>query len=167
MPEAPKQERRKAGDAEAAKIIGSYKPLEAQKAFHTSTAKFRLYGGAMGGGKSRALCEGAVMDCITFPGNFVLICRKNLTALKNTTYLTLKNKSTLRELLDAGLVWENLGSRIFTFWNGSKIFYTGIEGAKLGDEPVFSGEYGAIYIDEAFELDKLQLFLLCRLIRLL
>jgi phage terminase large subunit len=135
--------------------IETYIPTPAQQAFHSAPQRYKLYGGAMGGGKSRALCEGAVEKCLTYPGNFVLLCRRTLSSLMQSTYLTLTNKSCMRDLLaDKRLVKENQQRRVFSFWNGSKLFYGGLEGGQKGDEKIFSTEYGNIFVDEAFELDK-------------
>ncbi len=135
--------------------IDSYRPTARQKMFHRARTRHRLYGGAMGGGKSRALCEGAVMDCMHYPGNFVFIGRKTLVDFMASTYRTLTQKSTMRSLLEHKLVSENRAQQVFTFWNGSMLFYSGIESSdSSGREKVFSTEYGSIFIDEAWEISQ-------------
>ena len=43
------------------------------------------YGGAMGGGKTRAIAELAIDAALAFPGNNVLVARHHLSDLSSTT----------------------------------------------------------------------------------
>lgn len=136
-------------------IIKSYKPTPRQVLFHTAGKRNRLYGGAMGGGKSRALCEGAVMECLEFPGNFVFIGRRTLTDFMVSTYVSLTRKSTMLELVKNNMVSENRQQKFFSFCNGSRLFYGGLEtNDSSGREKVFSTEFGSIFIDEAWEITQ-------------
>ena len=51
------------------KIEWNYAPTDRQRAFHSSTARFKLFGGAMGGGKSYALCAECIDLCLNYEGN--------------------------------------------------------------------------------------------------
>ena len=46
-----------------------YEATPRQAAFHAAPEKFRLYGGAMGGGKTVALCAEAIALSCDYPGN--------------------------------------------------------------------------------------------------
>ena len=49
-------------------LKSSYEPTGPQQAFRRSSATVRGYGGAMGGGKTRALCEECWDLCLEHPG---------------------------------------------------------------------------------------------------
>lgn len=131
--------------------IENYKPFEAQQRFHSATQRNKLYGGAMGGGKTRTLCEEVVQLMIDFPGNRGFIGRVHFSDFRITTYLALTEK-VLKEHLRNGTVTENKGDKTFDFWNGSRLFYGGIKGSSGDNEKLFSSEFGVIAIDEAFEM---------------
>jgi hypothetical protein len=56
---------------EELRLSNGYDPtkIPAQQAFRSSKARVRGYGGAMGGGKSRALCEEAFDLALEYPGS--------------------------------------------------------------------------------------------------
>ena len=63
----------------------NYSPLPVHVPFHTSLAKERAMAGAMGSGKSYALCSEAIAWCLEQPGIRGVICRKSIPALRDTT----------------------------------------------------------------------------------
>jgi phage terminase large subunit len=65
-----------------------YKPLEKQKLFHKSKKPFRLYSGAVGAGKTLALCMEGIKLAFKYPGSRGLLGRYNYTDLKRTTLQT-------------------------------------------------------------------------------
>lgn len=138
-------------------IIETYEPLPKQIEFHKCSTRNKLYGGAMGGGKTRTLCEDINALMIEFPGNRGLILRKVYADFKSTTYLCLIEK-VLVDFLEKGLIKENKADKVFHYWNGSKLFYGGLvsDGAESANErkKYFSGEYGVIAIDEAREVTE-------------
>ena len=69
-------------------IILPYKPSDRQALFHRAPQRFKLYGGAMGGGKSYALCAEAIALSLDYPGNYGYLARHELTSFKKTTMLT-------------------------------------------------------------------------------
>ncbi len=96
-------------------------------------------------------------DCLEYPGNFVFLGRRTLVDFMISTYQTLTIKSTLSQLSCAGLATENRQQKIFQFWNGSRLFYGGLDaGEEQGREKVFSTEFGSIYVDEAWEMTEEQ-----------
>ena len=65
-------------------IYSSYIPHERQIEAHCAEEQFVGYGGAMGGGKTRWLCEMIKQLSVDYPGNFGLVCRASGPALKQT-----------------------------------------------------------------------------------
>ena len=51
------------------KIVDQYKPTDIQLNAHLSLTRYKLYGGAMGGGKTKWLCEEAKDLSLKYPGN--------------------------------------------------------------------------------------------------
>lgn len=134
-------------------IIETYEPFSNQIAFHSAPQRNKLYGGSMGGGKSRTLCEEIVQLMIDYPGNRGFIGRKHYSDFRISTYLTLSEK-VMQKYIDAGLVKENKSEHLYTFWNGSKLFYGGVVASGKNNQKLFSAEFGAIAIDEVFEITE-------------
>lgn len=126
-----------------------YVPLPAQDAFHRSTAKFRLYSGGFGSGKSLCGCREAIYTALTHPGILLLIGRLRFKDLEQTTQRTFweqLDQMGLRRkpyLLD----W-NQRTQIARFGNGSEILFSGLD----DEMKLRSAEYGAIYVDEGSEV---------------
>ncbi|MXV80600.1 MAG: hypothetical protein F4007_08100, partial [Chloroflexi bacterium] len=109
------------------------------------------YGGAMGGGKTRAIVELAIDAALVYPGNNILVARQHFTDLSSTTMkeffrvcpqrLIRRSQTTPTPLAEVAV--ENATSdqistvnfRHLTEWSG------------LGSQ-----EYGAVLIDEAGEV---------------
>ncbi len=129
-------------------ITIGYEPTEPQYAFHSSKAFVRGYGGAVGGGKSRAICEEVLVLCLLHPGLKVLIARQAHTAIVETT------KTTMMEfVMPAALIArrkESGGEDYVEMVNGSRIHFVGLE------DPIrwFSSELGLIVFDEAHEISE-------------
>ncbi len=62
----------------------AYVPTEKQAAFHCSTADEALYGGAAGGGKSKALVMDALARCLLHPGTHAYLFRRTYRELEDT-----------------------------------------------------------------------------------
>jgi hypothetical protein len=136
-------------------LINTYQPFDAQIAFHTNSARFKLYGGSMGGGKSRTIGEESFSLCRKYPGIRGLLVRKVLADFKITTYLTLVD-FVLKDALAQGLVKDSKQDQCFIFWNGSKLYYGGLDQRAEGAEKskYFSGEFAFIGVDEAREISE-------------
>ena len=65
-----------------------YVPLPAQDRFHRSEAKFRLYSGGFGSGKSLCGCREAIYHALRYPGSFGMIGRLRFKDLETTTQRT-------------------------------------------------------------------------------
>ena len=61
-----------------------YTPTERQAMFHASDADEVLYGGAAGGGKSRALVMEALLRCLEHPGTTAYLFRRSYRELEDT-----------------------------------------------------------------------------------
>lgn len=137
-----------------------YRATERQAAFHAASEMFKLYGGAMGGGKTVALCaEGIGLSC-DYPGNRGYICRHELVSFKRTTLITLADM-----LERAGLVaLHHQTDHYFRLPNGSTIYYGGLGDDKTAIDKLKSMELGWFAIDEASETtEKFFLMLVSRL----
>jgi predicted phage terminase large subunit-like protein len=132
-----------------------YEPTPRQLEFHRLPRKFKLYGGAMGGGKSVALCAEVIRLAAAFPGNQIYLARKTLRDLKKTTLVT------LFEMLPQRVVEShNKTDGVLTFHNGSQIILGDLEQT----DKLKSLNLGAYAIDEASEAsDELFLMLNSRL----
>jgi hypothetical protein len=64
--------------------IETYQPFPRQQAFHRSPAKYRLFGGAAGPGKSRALLEEACIHALEVPGAKTIVLRRTFPELEGS-----------------------------------------------------------------------------------
>jgi phage terminase large subunit len=65
-------------------ISDFYRPFPRQAQFHESGAKYRLFGGAAGPGKSFALIWEAILHCLQYPGSSSLLLRRTTPMLKES-----------------------------------------------------------------------------------
>jgi phage terminase large subunit len=124
-----------------------YECTERQSAFHAAPEMFKLYGGAMGGGKSMALCAEAIALSCDYPGNRGYLCRHELTSFRRTTLLTLIDLLDKAHLIAKHHQTENY----FVLPNGSVIYYGGLGDDHKAIERLKSMELGWFGIDEASE----------------
>ena len=61
-----------------------YRPTEKQRLFHRSAADEVLFGGAAGGGKSKAVVMEALLRCLEHPGTQAYLFRRTLRELDDT-----------------------------------------------------------------------------------
>lgn len=67
-----------------ATVYVDYMPTEKQAAFHRCGADEALYGGAAGGGKSRAVVMEALVRCMEYPGTAAYLFRRTYRELEDT-----------------------------------------------------------------------------------
>jgi phage terminase large subunit len=132
------------------KLNVSINPLPKQLQVLNSKKQEILYSGARGAGKSLCLCL-KVIQAALIPGNTVLLVRKTLTSLKQSTLRRLLTyDGTKIRLLPPGSYDHNKQECKIDIHGGGTIFYRGIE-----DEfTVRSINSGLVAIDEVIELKE-------------
>lgn len=125
-----------------------YQPKPKQIEAHKCRAKYVLFGGAMGGGKSWFLCAEAIKQAMKYNGNRLVIARKELSVLKRTilvTFLSICPKEIIKSF--------NQTSLEVTFINGSTLTFID---ANISKDPMLQKikglEIGWFGIDEANEV---------------
>lgn len=133
-----------------------------QALFHAASETYKLFGGAMGGGKSVALCAEAIALSCDYPGNRGYLCRHELTSFKRTTQITLD------EMLEkTGLVeTHHQTDHYYRLTNGSTIYYGGLGDDVNAIEKLKSMELGWFAIDEASETTETFFLMLASRLRL-
>lgn len=125
----------------------NYKPTPKQAIFHASTANEILYGGAAGGGKTKALIMDAFFRCSTWKNTTAVIFRRTYQELKDTD---------IKEALDsyppeAGRYVS--GNYEFRLNNGSKILFRHCE--NVADKNKYRGiEIQFLYFDELTSFEQ-------------
>jgi phage terminase large subunit len=66
------------------RVSDSYKPFPRQEEFHKSRAKYRLFGGAAGPGKTKALLWEAIRQARDVPGSDSLLLRRTYAELESS-----------------------------------------------------------------------------------
>ncbi len=127
-----------------------YIPTPKQHEFHIHPARWRLYGGSMGGGKTYAVVAEALKLSIKYPGNRGAFIRKTLRNLRQTTLITFL-RICPPELIES----FNKSEMEITLINGSTILF--IEG-DVGKDPNLNKlkglEVGWFCIEEADEVHE-------------
>lgn len=137
-------------DLNGHKVAHSYSAYPKQVQFHKTRARYVLFGGARGPGKSYALSQHILRQALKWPGIPILLLRKDLKDLKMTT-----EKEWLKvcppELYDPKFGGQhNRSEHWYRLFNGSTIY--------LGDlkdwESYKSMTVGLIAIDELNEVEE-------------
>jgi phage terminase large subunit len=109
--------RRRGGEVSAVKRLRvelGYEPFPKQNEFHQSGAKYRLFGGAAGPGKTKALLMEAVLQAWNRPGANTLLLRRTFPELESSL-LHYFRRDVPRELYSS----YNESKHVVTWWNGS------------------------------------------------
>ena len=124
-----------------ATVTINYKPTPKQAFFHASTANEILYGGAAGGGKTKAIVMDAFFRVMKWPKTTAVIFRRTYRELEDTD---------IKEAMESypeGVCTYNAGKHEFRFKNGSKILFRHCENES--DRFDYSGlEAQFMYFDE-------------------
>lgn len=130
-----------------ASVTINYKPTPKQVIFHGSPANEVLYGGAAGGGKTKALIMDALMRCLRNPGTTAAIFRRTYQELEDTD---------IKEAMSSypkQLAKYNAGRHEFALINGSKILFRHCENE--ADRFNYSGiEIQFLYFDELTSFEQ-------------
>ena len=147
----------------------SYKPTKRQKEAHKAREKYTLFGGAMGGGKSKWLCAEGIQLSLDFPGNVGYICRH-----ERATFMTTTLQSLLETLpKDMIAVHHESAPSYIDIINGSRMYYGGLRSTTRGGfgkspiDRIKSMNLGWFAIDEATETTLDFFLVLCSRLRLL
>lgn len=132
-----------------------------QVMFHSRPEMYKLYGGALGGGKTGAIVNEAIQLLLDYPGNFGLLMRKTWPSFRDTALPQLE-KFMPRELVS---FW-NLTDKIIGLLNGSRLRYGGIGDGKDDWQNFMGGEYGFIALDQAEEFSEQEFKMLSTRLRL-
>jgi hypothetical protein len=96
-----------------------YTPTEKQQLFHDATEFDVLFGGAAGGGKSRALVMHAIRECVRHPGTRAGAFRRTYGELKDSLIAELAQCAFARAV---GATWNGTNYDL-VFPNGSVIMF--------------------------------------------
>ena len=91
-----------------------YEPFPKQQQFHASPAKYRLFGGAAGPGKTKALLMEAILQADDHPGANTLLLRRTFPELEQSLLLCFR-RDVPRELYKS----FNESKHVVTWQNGS------------------------------------------------
>ena len=125
----------------------NYQPTEKQKIFHASPANEILYGGAAGGGKTKAIIMDAFFRCLTYPNTTACVFRRTYQELEDTDI-----KEALASYPES-IATYNAGRHEFRLQNGSKILFRHCENE--ADRFKYSGiEIQFLYFDELTSFEQ-------------
>lgn len=137
-----------------------YKPLPVHEPFHASHATERAAIGAVGSGKTIALCGDAIWNALKHPGSRIMIARQTATALRDTTEAEFfailgdvpqSSGQKAKSLLDLSDVTRSGGhTNTVTLPNGSEIMFRSLDDWRKH----MSLNIAAVYVDEASEIDE-------------
>jgi phage terminase large subunit len=98
----------------AARVDLGYVPFPKQQQFHASPAKYRLFGGAAGPGKTKALLMEAILQAHEYAGANTLLLRRTFPELEQSLLLYFR-RDVPAELYRG----FNESKHVVTWWNGS------------------------------------------------
>lgn len=128
-------------------VVINYQPTPKQAAFHASPANEVLFGGAAGGGKTKALIMDAFFRCLTYPGTTAVVFRRTYQELEDTDI------KEARASYPKSVASYNAGRHEFKLVNGSMILFRHCE--HEADKFNYSGiEIQFLYFDELTSFEQ-------------
>jgi phage terminase large subunit len=130
------------GAQAAIRVSDFYVPFPRQREFHECPAKYRLFGGAAGPGKTKALLWEAIRQANRYPLVDTLLLRRTFAELE-TSLISYFRRDVPRELYKS----YNDTKHVITWWNGSTTRF----GYSAGESDIFQyqgAEFLFIGIDE-------------------
>lgn len=133
-----------------------------QEEFITAEEDIVIFSGAVGAGKSRAICCDAYKEAITHPGSRILIARKEYSSLRKSTMQTWNQIIPKENIIDHNKSEHTIKVKTLnedgqlTAENPSEIWYEGLDKGAGDDYPkkIGSTEFSKIYVDEGYELEQ-------------
>jgi hypothetical protein len=101
-------------EVERRRLVLPYTPFPKQQEFHVSPAKYRLFGGAAGPGKSKALLMEAIVQANECAGANTLLLRRTFPELESSLLLYFR-----RDIPHELYRTYNDSKHAVTWWNGS------------------------------------------------
>ncbi len=139
---------------------GGFHPTERQRELYRALSNTPAegltlvgYGGAMGGGKTRAIVELAIDTALSYPGARILIARLHYSDLQTTTmdeFFRACDPRLIAERQRSSPPWVALRARGWPTTVKSTVHFRHLtDWSGLGSE-----QYGAVFIDEAGEVPE-------------
>ena len=120
-----------------------------QEAYFESRAKYNMFGGARGGGKSWCTQRKSVGGCLHYAGIKMLIVRRRYEDLENSVIEPILN------LVDGKTAIYNSTQHLLSFVNGSYIKFGNMESYGAATTGKYQGqEYDWIFIEEATQFTE-------------
>ena len=134
-----------------ATVFWTKKQLQFINDIRSRKYEFMLFGGSVGSGKSQLMARVFISLLDSHPKTRCFVFRKNLSVLKRSTYQTFKQVAE-----EFGTIYtENRSEMMWTFANGSQLWFQELDGSKDNDWNKIKGiEPTWIGIDEANEIEE-------------
>jgi len=135
----------------------AYTPFDIHLPFHLTSAREKAAIGAVGSGKTIALCADAISLALTQPGSRIMVARQSVPSLRDTTETEFVNLLSMRpdDVEEGTTLWDLCDSRRqaghidrIMFPNGSEVMFRSLDDWRKH----MSLNLAAVYIDEASEV---------------
>jgi hypothetical protein len=130
-----------------------YKPHPRQVLFHKASERGRLFGGAIRGGKTVCGVAEGIQLSLDYPGNVGIMARQNLPAFKRTVMVELEKY--IDYLYPKIITQHHSTDHYIQFYNGSRIWYTGLGDDTRGLASQMGTTIGWFFIDQVEECSEM------------